>query len=129
MIPVRFLEFRLTVRISRGNRRSLFMRRSWHHAGSPLRPRRLYRVLAESPERRQAGDLHRRQPCAESRRLSARLAAAGGATCIPRGPLDRAEVERSRGATLALYDRILDILTTWVDGLDPAKLSTRPTAY
>ena len=45
-------------------------------------------------------------------------------TCIPRGPLDRAEVERSRGATLALYDRILDILTTWVDGLDPAKLST-----
>ena len=45
-------------------------------------------------------------------------------TCIPRGPLDRAEVERSGGATLALYDRILDILTTWVDGLDPAKLST-----
>jgi hypothetical protein len=45
-------------------------------------------------------------------------------TCIPRGPLDRAEVERSRGATLALYDRILDIVTTWVDGLDPAKLST-----
>src|SRR5580700_4862217 len=45
-------------------------------------------------------------------------------TCIPRGPLDRAEVERSGGATLALYDRILDIVTTWVDGLDPAKLST-----
>jgi hypothetical protein len=45
-------------------------------------------------------------------------------TCIPRGPLDRAEVERSGGATLALYDRILDNLTTWVDGLDPAKLST-----
>jgi hypothetical protein len=42
-------------------------------------------------------------------------------TCIPRGPLDRAEVERSGGATLALYDRILDIVTTWVDGLDPAK--------
>jgi hypothetical protein len=45
-------------------------------------------------------------------------------TCIPRGPLDRAEVERSGGATLALFDRILDIVTTWVDGLDPAKLST-----
>ena len=45
-------------------------------------------------------------------------------TCIPRGPLDRAEVERSGGATLALYDRIVDIVTTWVDGLDPAKLST-----
>ena len=35
--------------------------------------------MAESPERRQAGDLHHRQPCAEGRRLSARLAAAGGA--------------------------------------------------
>src|SRR5580692_2696098 len=55
------------------------MRRSWHHAGDPRRPRRLYRDLAPSPERRQAGDLHRRQPCAEGRRLSARLAAAGGA--------------------------------------------------
>src|ERR1700688_1875373 len=55
------------------------MRRSWYHAGDPRRPRRLYRVMAESPERRQAGDLHRRQPRAEGRRLSARLAAAGGA--------------------------------------------------
>jgi hypothetical protein len=29
-----------------------------------------YRVLAESPEGRQAGDFHRRQPRAEGRRLS-----------------------------------------------------------
>jgi hypothetical protein len=35
--------------------------------------------LAESPERRQAGDLYRRQPRAEGRRLSARVAAPGGA--------------------------------------------------
>jgi hypothetical protein len=35
--------------------------------------------MAESPEGRQAGDLHRRQPRAEGRRLSERLAAAGGA--------------------------------------------------
>jgi hypothetical protein len=34
----------------------------------------------------QAGDLHRRQPCAEGRRLSARLAAAGGAI-MSRAPL------------------------------------------
>ena len=55
------------------------MCRSWHHVGDPRRPRRLYRVLAQSPERRQAGDLHRRQPRSEGRRLSARLATAGGA--------------------------------------------------
>jgi len=52
------------------------MRRPWHHAGNPRRSRRLYRVTAESPERRQAGVLHRRQPCAEGRRLSARAATA-----------------------------------------------------
>src|ERR1700730_17869322 len=26
------------------------LRRSWHHAGDPRRPRRLYRLMAESPE-------------------------------------------------------------------------------
>jgi hypothetical protein len=35
--------------------------------------------LPHERERRQAGDLHRRQPRAEGRRLSARLAVAGGA--------------------------------------------------
>ena len=40
-------------------------RRSWRHAGNPRRPRRLYRVMAASPEERQARDLHRRQPRAE----------------------------------------------------------------
>ena len=67
----------LTVRINRGNRRGVSLRRSWHHAGNPRRPCRLYRVLAASPEERQAGDLHRRQPRAEGRRLSPQLAAAG----------------------------------------------------
>ena len=66
----------LTVRISRGNRRGVSLRRSWHHAGNPRRPRRLYLKLVESPERRQAGDLHRRQPRAEGRRLPPRAATA-----------------------------------------------------
>jgi hypothetical protein len=35
-----------------------------------------YRVMAESPEGRQAGDLHRRQPRGEGRRLSSRAATA-----------------------------------------------------
>jgi hypothetical protein len=47
--------------------------------GITLETRDEYRVLAESPEGRQAGDFHRRQPRAEGRRLSARLAVAGGA--------------------------------------------------
>jgi hypothetical protein len=49
-------------------------------------------------------------------------------TCIPRGPLDRAEVERSGGATLALYDRILDTLQPGLTGSIPPS-SARPTAY
>jgi hypothetical protein len=65
-----------TVKISCRNWRSFFVRRSWHHAGNPRRPRRLYRVLAESLEKRQARDLHRRQPRAEGRRLSQRAATA-----------------------------------------------------
>jgi len=86
-----------------------FMCRSWHYAGNPRRPRRLYRVMAESPERRQAGDLHRRKPCAEGRRLPPRAATAsrhsasrglaGGSLSIDRGrgrasprPLSRAGI-------------------------------------
>jgi hypothetical protein len=47
-----FMMVSLTVRISRRNRRSFLMRRSWHHAGDPRRPRRLYSNLVENPERR-----------------------------------------------------------------------------
>jgi hypothetical protein len=76
------------------------MRRSWHHAGNPRRPRRLYRVLAQSPERRQAGDLHRRQPCAKGRRLSARLAVAGGAI-MSRPPSSSSTANFTAGRTFS----------------------------
>ena len=44
--------------------------------GSPRGSRRLYRLMAEGAEGRQAPDLLRRQPCPARRRLSARPAAA-----------------------------------------------------
>ena len=97
MTPFRVFDLRLTVRISRGNRRGVFMRRSWHHAGNPRRPRRLYRVMAESPEKRQARDLHRRQPCAEGRRLSQRAATANRRRDRRRHAGGRVRVDRGRG--------------------------------
>src|ERR1039458_7875964 len=55
------------------------MRRPWHHSGDPRGSRRLHRVMAESLEERQTGDIHRRQPRTESHRSPARLSGAGGA--------------------------------------------------
>ena len=48
------------------------------YAGDARRPRRLYRVMAEMYERRQAGDLYRREPRTKGRRLSSRAATAKG---------------------------------------------------
>jgi hypothetical protein len=44
-------------------------------------------------------------------------------TCIPRGPLDPGEIDKSAGATLALFDRLIRIVGAWLDGLDTATLS------
>ena len=44
-------------------------------------------------------------------------------TCIPRGPLDLGEIDKSAGATLALFDRLIRIVGAWLDGLDVATLS------
>jgi hypothetical protein len=44
-------------------------------------------------------------------------------TCIPRGPLDPGEIDKSAGATLALFDRLIRIVGAWLDGLDVATLS------
>jgi hypothetical protein len=44
-------------------------------------------------------------------------------TCIPRGPLDLGEIDKSAGATLALFDRLIRIVGAWLDGLEVATLS------
>ena len=43
---------------------------------------------------------------------------------IPRGPLDLRELDNSAGATLAVYDKLMRIITAWVDKLDVEALST-----
>jgi len=45
-------------------------------------------------------------------------------TCIPRGPLDLGEIDKSAGTTLALYDRLINIIAAWLETLDVAALST-----
>ena len=50
------------------------VRRPRIDAGGPRRSRRLYRVVDQGPEERQARDLHRRLACAARRRFPARLA-------------------------------------------------------
>jgi len=44
-------------------------------------------------------------------------------TCIPRVPLNLEEIERSAGATLALYNKLISIVATWLDGVDVTMLS------
>jgi hypothetical protein len=43
-------------------------------------------------------------------------------TCIPHEPLDLGEIEKSAGATLVLYNKLVEIVLTWANGLDPKKL-------
>src|SRR5882724_12073987 len=74
MAPVRFPEFRLTVRISRRARLRLSVRRSRFDAERAGGSRLLYRVLDQDSETGQAGDLHRRIPCAARGGLSTWLA-------------------------------------------------------
>ena len=52
------------------------VRRPWHHAGDPGRPRRLSGPLAQGAEGRQARDFQRSRTRATRRRFSQRLAAA-----------------------------------------------------
>jgi hypothetical protein len=56
--------------------------------------------MAESPERRQAGDLHRRQPRAEGRRLSARTATANWHRVGRADAGRRLSIDRGRGRPL-----------------------------
>jgi len=51
------------------------LRRSMYRSRDQAGPCRLYSLMAQSRERRQAGDLHRSEPCAKGRRLSLRFAA------------------------------------------------------
>ena len=44
-------------------------------------------------------------------------------TCIPRVPLNLDEIERSAGATLALHNKLVSIVATWLDGVDVTMLS------
>jgi hypothetical protein len=44
-------------------------------------------------------------------------------TCIPRDPLDLGEIDKSAGATLGLFDRLIRIVSAWLDGLEVATLS------
>jgi hypothetical protein len=44
-------------------------------------------------------------------------------TCISRGPLDLGEIDKSAGATLGLFDRLIRIVSAWLDGLEVATLS------
>jgi 5S rRNA maturation endonuclease (ribonuclease M5) len=56
----------------------------------------------------------------------ARAAARSGmvVALIPRGPLDLRELDNSAGTTLALYDRLINIIAAWLETLDVAALST-----
>lgn len=44
-------------------------------------------------------------------------------TCIPRDPLDLGEIERSGAATLAIYDRLMQLIVAWLDMVDVKTLS------
>jgi hypothetical protein len=44
-------------------------------------------------------------------------------TCIPRGNVELDRLERSARDTMELYDKLVGIVSTWLDGLDVATLS------
>src|ERR1700730_5830516 len=41
-------------------------------------------------------------------------------TCIPRGNVELDRLERSARDTMELYDKLVGIVSTWLDGLDVA---------
>jgi hypothetical protein len=52
-------------------------------------------------------------------------------TCIPRGNVELDRLERSARDTMELYDKLVGIVSTWLDGHDVATLSPADafTAY
>jgi hypothetical protein len=61
---------------------------------------------------------------ADRARAAARTRSGMMVSLIPRGPLDLRELDNSAGTTLAVYDKLINIIAAWLDTLDVAALST-----